>query len=94
LGYAVHSLEHGYIIFWYNCDALAQAECDGLKTELRAYLDGSLNSKLIAYPWQETAVPLVLTSWGYLLEMPEFNARQASSFINANRLRAPEPNAP
>lgn len=93
-GYAVHSLEHGYIIFWYNCNLLSQSECDELKTQLRDYLDGSLVPKLIAYPWEGTDVPLVLTSWGYLLEMPEFNARQAGAFINANRLRAPEPNAP
>lgn len=94
LGYALHSLEHGYIIFWYNCELLSQSECEGLKTELRQYLDSSLIPKLIAYPWQDTDVPLVLTSWGYMLEMPEFSARQAGAFINSNRLRAPEPNAP
>jgi hypothetical protein len=94
LGYAMHSLEHGYIIFWYNCDLLSPSECEALKAELREYVEGSLNSKLIVYPWQDTDVPLVLSSWGYMLEMPEFNARQASAFINTNRLRAPEPNAP
>jgi hypothetical protein len=94
VGYAVHSLEHGYIIFWYNCDLLSETECADLKADIRDYLDGSLNTKLIGYPWQGTDVPLVLTSWGYMLEMQEFNSRDAGAFISANRLRAPEPNAP
>jgi hypothetical protein len=94
VGHAVHSLEHGHIIFWYNCDLLSETECAALKSEIRDYLDGSLVPKLIAFPWQGTDVPLVLTSWGYMLEMPEFDARAATGFINANRLKAPEPNAP
>ncbi|MGH2582210.1 MAG: DUF3105 domain-containing protein [Anaerolineales bacterium] len=92
--YVVHNLEHGYIAFWYNCDLLSDGECEELKTEIREYMSRSLVSKLIAFPWHGTDVPLVLTSWGYLLEMPEFNVRRAGSFIGANRNRAPEPNAP
>ena len=91
----VHNLEHGYIIFWYNCDLLDEAQCDDLKEDLRDYLDGPLAvRKLIAFPWKSTDVPLVLTSWGYMLEVENFNARQASNFVNSNRLNAPEPNAP
>ena len=26
-GYLVHNLEHGYAIFWYNCDLLSAEEC-------------------------------------------------------------------
>lgn len=92
--YAVHNLEHGYIIFWYNCDLLDENSCVELKRQIRNFMDGSLVPKLIAFPWQSTDVPLVLTSWGYRLEMPVFNASEANAFISANRLRAPEPNAP
>jgi len=90
----VHNLEHGYIVFWYNCDLLDQTQCDDLKEELRDYMDGSLIAKLIAFPWMGTEVPVVLTSWGYMLEMENFNAREASNFVSSNRLRVPEPNAP
>lgn len=94
-GNMVHNLEHGYIIFWYNCDLLDEVECDDLKENLREYLDGPLAvSKLIAFPWSSIEVPLALTSWGYMLEMESFNSREASNFINSNRLLAPEPNAP
>ena len=90
-GHAVHNLEHGYIVFWYNCDLLSVEECDQLKTQIREYMENSPVPKLIAFPWKSIDIPLVLTSWGYRLEMPTFDARQASRFINANRMRAPEP---
>lgn len=94
-GSLVHNLEHGYIVFWYNCDLLDEAQCDDLKAELNDYIDSPLAvSKLIAFPWTGTEVPVVLTSWGYMLEMESFNARAAGNFINSNRLNAPEPNAP
>lgn len=92
-GYAVHSLEHGYVIFWYNCDVIDEAACEELKTQLRDYLSSALTHKLIAFPWHGTDVSLVLTSWGYMLEMPVFDASRASAFIAANAPKAPEPNA-
>lgn len=92
--FAVHNLEHGYIVFWYNCDLLDESACEELKAEIRDYMGSSFVSKLAAFPWHDTNIPLVLASWGYLLEMPVFNASEASRFIDSNRLRAPEPNAP
>ncbi|HLD92897.1 MAG TPA: DUF3105 domain-containing protein [Anaerolineales bacterium] len=93
-GYAVHNLEHGYIIFWYNCDVIDEAACEQLKTDIRNFIDQSLTKKLLALPWNKTDIPLVLTSWGYMLEMPVFDAGRASAFIAANAPKAPEPNAP
>ena len=94
VGHLVHNLEHGYIILWYNCDIISEAECTTLKEELQDYLNGSLVPKQIAFPWSGTDFPVVLTSWGRMLEMSEFNASIARTFANANRLLAPEPNAP
>lgn len=93
VGHVVHNLEHGYIVFWYNCDSLSAAECDALKTQIRDYIANSSVRKLVAFPWHSIDIPLVLTSWGYRLEMPVFDANEANQFINSNRLRAPEPNA-
>jgi hypothetical protein len=33
-GYIGHSLEHGYVVFWYNCDVLSESECSTLKSEI------------------------------------------------------------
>ena len=93
-GHAVHNLEHGYIVFWYNCDVLDESSCEELKTQIRDFMNSPLTTKkLVAFPWHKTDVPLVLTSWGYMLEMSVFNAGRANAFIAANAPKAPEPNA-
>jgi hypothetical protein len=38
-GYLVHNLEHGYVIFWYNCDLLDEAGCSELKSQIRSVMD-------------------------------------------------------
>lgn len=93
-GHLMHNLEHGYIIFWYNCNLLDETGCSELKAQIFDYMENSPVPKLIAFPWETTDTPLALTSWGYMLEFDEFNERQATNFINSNRTRAPEPNAP
>ena len=93
-GYLVHNLEHGYVIFWYNCDLLSENECSELKTQIRSVMDELGGTKLIAYPWPSIDVPLVMTSWGRLQRFETFDAEQAKAFYRANLNRAPEPNAP
>lgn len=93
-GYLVHNLEHGYVIFWYNCDLLSENECSELKTQIRSVMDDLGGTKLIAYPWPSIDVPLVMTSWGRLQRFETFDAEQAKAFYRANLNRAPEPNAP
>ncbi len=94
-GYLVHNLEHGYVIFWYNCQALPDGEsCDGLKADIRTVMDEFDGDKLVAYPWESIEVPIALTSWGHRLRMERFDADAAGQFIERNRYRAPEPQAP
>jgi hypothetical protein len=93
-GHLVHNLEHGYVVFWYNCDLLDQAGCEDLKAGIREVMDGFDNFKVIAFPWPSMDTPVVLTSWGRILRMEDFNTRQARSFVSANQNRAPEPQAP
>jgi hypothetical protein len=93
-GHLVHNLEHGYIIFWYNCDVIDENECADLKTKMTEYMDNTSNVKLIAFPWDSIDHPLVLTSWGYRLELHDFDKAVVRQFINRNRSLAPEPNAP
>ena len=93
-GHLVHNLEHGYILFWYNCNVISEIECINLKTQMIDYMDESSNSKLIAFPRESIDHPLVLSSWGYLLELHEFDEAVVGKFIRRNRNHAPEPNAP
>ena len=93
-GYLVHNLEHGYIIFWYNCASLSESACSELKSQIRAVMDRVNNVKVIAYPWDSIDVPVVMTSWGRLQKMETFDVAQAQSFYKTNLNRSPEPNAP
>lgn len=93
-GYLVHNLEHGYVIFWYNCDLVTDGECTELKSQIRSVLDRENNFKVIAFPWDSLKVPVVLTSWGQMQEFEIFNPELAQSFVRENRNQAPEPLAP
>ena len=93
-GYLVHNLEHGYIIFWYNCSLLNETACTELKSQIKSVLDEFNNVKVIAYPWDSIDVPVALTSWGRLQKMETFDAAQARTFYKTNLNKSPEPNAP
>jgi hypothetical protein len=92
-GYLVHNLEHGYVIFWYNCTLVTPEECATLKSELRTLIEEANNFKVIAFPWTTTDVPVVVTSWGRMLKMETFDPELAAEMIQRNRNHAPEPNA-
>jgi len=93
-GYLVHNLEHGYVIYWYNCELLVKSECDTLKKDIQESMNNNGSRKLIAFPRVTLDMPVVLTSWGQMLRMENFNARDAKNFVSTNLNRAPEPNAP
>ena len=92
-GYLVHNLEHGYIIFWYNCELVSEAECSDLKKQIQTVMNDLGGTKLIAYPWPTLDVPVALTSWGRLQKFETLDTAQAKAFYTANLNRAPEPNA-
>jgi len=93
-GYLGHNLEHGYVIFWYNCGLVGDDECNTLKSEIQGVMDEFDGVKLIAFPWPSLDVPVAMTSWGRLQRFDSFDPRTASAFVRANRNKAPEPNAP
>jgi hypothetical protein len=93
-GHLVHSLEHGYVIFWYNCDLLSQTGCADLKAQIQDVMQREDNLKVIAFPWPTLESPVVMTSWGRLLKFETFDPNQAQTFVRAYRNQAPEPDAP
>ncbi|GMR09830.1 MAG: hypothetical protein BMS9Abin28_0650 [Anaerolineae bacterium] len=93
-GPLMHSQEHGYVIFWYNCDALNESECDDLKDGIKQVMSRVGNFKVIAFPWPSIEEPVVMTSWGRMLRFDEFDADLAEQYVRNFRNQAPEPNAP
>lgn len=92
-GYLVHSLEHGYVIFWYNCQ-ISGTDCSTLKQNIQNVMDETGNTKLIAFPWPDMDVPLAMTSWGRILKFTQPDSAQMKLFVERNRYHAPEPDAP
>jgi len=90
-GYLVHNLEHGYAIFWYNCDLLSTEACALLKTEIKGVMEKANMYKVIAYPWSKIDVPVVITSWGRMLSMEKFNPELALTYVKKYREKSPEP---
>ena len=93
-GYLVHNLEHGYVIFWYNCASLDDAGCQKLKSQIQGVLDQFDGVKVMAFPWNSLDVPVVATSWGRLQRFETFDPGLAARFVRANRNKSPEPDAP
>lgn len=94
--YVVHSLEHGYVALWYNCNDLDDAACDQLVDDIQNVL-ADLSSEVVAFPFPNMDYNVAMTSWGMLTEMPDgFDADLAREFITANRnsQRSPEPEVP
>ena len=92
-GYLVHSLEHGYVIFWYNCQ-VPKTDCAALKQTIQKVMDETGNTKLIAFPWTDMNIPLAMTSWGRILKFPNPDPVKMKQFVESNRYHAPEPDAP
>jgi hypothetical protein len=92
-GYLVHNLEHGYVIFWYNCQA-PNTDCAALKQTIQKVMDETGNTKLIAFPWTDMNIPLAMTSWGRILKFPNADPALMKQFVERNRYQAPEPDAP
>jgi hypothetical protein len=92
-GYLVHDLEHGYVIFWYNCQNYS-GDCSTLKQTIQNVMDETGNTKLIAFPWTTMDVPLAMTTWGRILKFPQPDPALMKQFVERNRYQAPEPNAP
>ncbi len=91
-GFILHNLEHGYVVFWYNC-ALVE-DCGQLKNEIQNVMDEFDGIKLIAFPWDSLEAPVVMTSWGRRQALAEFDPAAARTFVIRNRNRAPESMVP
>jgi len=90
-GYLVHNLEHGYVIFWYNCANLPADECSSMQQAVKDVMAQFGGDKLIAFPWPNMDVPLAMTSWGRILKLNSVDTKMMAQFVKSNRYQAPEP---
>ena len=91
-GYLTHNLEHGYVIFWYDCD-IPGTDCNALQQTIKKVMDSVGNTKLVAFPWHTLNVPLAMSSWGQVMYFSQVDENSMQQFVLKNRYQAPEPNA-
>ncbi len=85
-GHLVHSLEHGFVVVWYQPAALPAATVDGLRD-----LAGRLKWVLVV-PRPSMPTPLAATAWHRRLLCPDGAGAQGPvlTFVTAFRNQGPE----
>jgi hypothetical protein len=92
----VHSLEHGYVVIYYNCTRISLLpSCSDVVDQLQAIYDSYGGYKIIAVPRPDMPYAIALTSWMRLAYLDDFDVLFIQDFINTNReSTAPEPSGP
>jgi hypothetical protein len=89
---AVHNLEHGGIVIWYQPSLLdatgVQALTDYVQQQVR-----SAKFKVLLSPWtgQDFRHPIAVTSWNWLLYLDSADIDQVRAFLDDHYGQAPEP---
>jgi hypothetical protein len=85
---AVHNMEHGGAVVWYNCNASAPLDTNGctqLRNELTSVVQaaiGSGTSFVMMTPYTEMDHRIALTAWGFLDEFDEFEQERIQAFLS------------
>jgi hypothetical protein len=86
---AVHNLEHAYVVVWFDDRATTE-----MLSELAGELADARRPKVLAVRWrQRMAEPFVLAAWGATQPCARPTSDVIAAFYDAERGRAPEPNA-
>ena len=89
-GYLVHNLEHGYVIFWYNCQANPSINCTDMQNAIKQVIEENNSFKVIGFPWPSQKEPLVMTSWGRILRQDKVDLEKMRAFYKGNVNKGPE----
>jgi hypothetical protein len=90
LGGLVHSLEHGYVVIYYDPAELTpetRQELEGLAT---TYTDRWESVIVAPHPREDPESAYVLTAWQVKLRMDEYDPEKVDAFLDAFRGRGPE----
>ena len=77
-----HNLEHGGVVIAYN--NLSPADTDKLKSVVRALMNGAYR-KIVLEPYPQLGdAKVALTSWGWILKLPNLDDVQVVQFVRAH----------
>jgi Protein of unknown function (DUF3105) len=84
---AVHNMEHGGVVIWYNCDGgpqpLDESACEQLVQDLTDVVDPRVDDGMyvLVTPYSEMDNRIALTAWQYLDAFDEFDRTRIEAFI-------------
>lgn len=93
-GFLVHSLEHGAVVFWYNCPEGCADEVDEVEAFIAALPEDPLctavprRTALVPYP--ELGSRWAASAWGFALTADCFDADEFETFYTEHTGRGPE----
>jgi hypothetical protein len=88
---AVHNLEHGGIVIWYQANQLDQADVQALTDYVNQQVR-SAKFKVILSPWggEDFGHPIAATAWDWLLYQDKLDIGQVRAFLADHYGQAPE----
>ena len=91
---AIHNLEHGGIVIWYQPDRITPDDLLKLTNFVRSEVGGS-RFKYILAPWPGASFghPIAVTAWDWLLYLDNANSDALKQFSAAHYETAPESQA-
>lgn len=84
----IHNLEHGGVWISYKPGKVDKTTIDRLGQISKPY------TKTIMTPRNANDSAIALVSWGKILKLESLDEKKVKAFIELNRFKAPEPNAP
>lgn len=89
---AIHNLEHGGIVIWYEADQVSAEEISELEDYTRSW-NGSERYKVLVAPWAgaDFGHPIALVGWTWLLYLDEVDSEMMDRFIDQHYGDSPEP---
>ncbi len=98
-GYLLHALEHGGVLFAYNCALLDAASCDALRIAIEDFqvafaadpaCEAPIEHRLLAAPDPELDAPFAAAAWGQMLKARCFDDARVGAFAKKHYGTGPE----
>ena len=89
---AIHNLEHGGIVIWYQADQVTAEQVSALESYTQTK-NGTERYKILVAPWSGTDFghPMAMVAWTWLLYLDEVDSGLMDQFFDQHYGDAPEP---
>ena len=89
---AIHNLEHGGIVIWYQADQVSAEDVTALTNYTKRW-NASERYKVLLAPWggEDFGHPMAMVAWTWLLDLDTVDTELMDKFIDQHYGQSPEP---